>query len=305
MVGPSAKRRVAQELVEQKGCSVRRACQVVKIGRSSYQYRETKDEFEERLKRSIQRFSRKNPRYGYRRMTVVLKKEGWKVNKKRVQRLMRILGVQVKQKARKRRRLGLSTGFRREAEYPNQVWSWDIIQDQTEEGRMLKCFTLLDEYTRESLRIRTDRYLTSREVLLELQEVIKEYGVPQHIRSDNGPEFIAHAIQAWLKENHIATIYIPPGEPWENPYIESFHGKFRDECLNRELFTSLLEAQLIIEDWRKEYNQTRPHSSLGYRTPQEFKESCCNSPVATLPTSCNNHYNLEYTNITSGTEIGD
>jgi len=169
---------------------------------------------------------------------------------------------------------------------------------------MLKCLTILDEYTRESLRIRVDRYLTSGDVVEELQEVLKEYGVPEHIRSDNGPEFIAKAIQSWLQEKKIATLYIPPGEPWENPYIESFHGKFRDECLNRELFTSLLEAQLIIEDWREEYNQIRPHSSLGYLSPKEFKESCCNSSVAMLPTSCNKPHNLEYTNITSGTEIG-
>lgn len=217
---------------------------------------------------------------------------------------MRIMGLQVKQKARKRRRVGLSTGVRRKAEYPNHVWSWDMIQDQTADGRMLKCLTLLDEYTRESLRIRVGRYLTSGEVLRELQEVIKEYGVPEHIRSDNGPEFIANAIQVWLQKKQITTLYISPGEPWENPYIESFHGKFRDECLNRELFTSLLEAQIIIEDWRKEYNQTRPHSSLAYLTPKEFKEICGNSSVATLPTSCHNHHNLEYTNITSGTVIG-
>jgi putative transposase len=304
VVGPSPKRKVAQQLVAQQGCSERRACQVVKLGRSSYRYRERPDAFESRLRERIQSLCRRYPRYGYRRITVLMQKEGWKVNKKRIQRLMRILGLQVKQKARKRRRLGLSTGVRRRAEYPNQVWTWDLIQDQTAEGRTLKCLTVLDEYTRESLRIRVDRSLTSGEVLRELQELIQEYGIPQHIRSDNGPEFIAQAIQSWLREQKIATLYIHPGEPWENPYIESFHGKFRDECLNRELFTSLLEAQLIIEDWRKEYNQTRPHSSLGYRTPREFKEWFGNSPVATLPTSCPKYPNLVYTNITSGTEIG-
>lgn len=183
----------------------------------------------------MQAFGRRYPRYGYRRMTAVLQKEGWKVNKKRVQRLMRIVGIQVKQKAKKRRRLGLSTGIRRKAEYPNQVWSWDLIQDQTADGWMLKCLTILDEYTRESLRIRVDRYLTSGDVLMELQEVLKEYGVPEHIRSDNGPEFIAKAIQAWLKQKTIATLYISPGEPWENPYIESFHGKLRDGMLKSRI----------------------------------------------------------------------
>ncbi len=293
-----------QVLVEEKGCSVRRACQVMQFGRSSYRYKVLENKIEGRLKKRIETLSRRYPRYGYRRITAVLQKAGWKINKKRVQRLMRIMGLQVKQKARKRRRVGLSTGVRRKAEYPNHVWSWDMIQDQTADGRMLKCLTLLDEYTRESLRIRVGRYLTSGEVLRELQEVIKEYGVPEHIRSDNGPEFIANAIQVWLQKKQITTLYISPGEPWENPYIESFHGKFRDECLNRELFTSLLEAQIIIEDWRKEYNQTRPHSSLAYLTPKEFKEICGNSSVATLPTSCHNHHNLEYTNITSGTVIG-
>jgi len=168
VVGLSPKRKVVKAWVEEKRCSVRQACQVVRLGRSSYRYTATKNKLEERLTKRMQVFSRRYPRYGYRRMTAVLQKDGWKVNKKRVQRLMRIVGIQVKQKAKKRRRLGLSTGIRRKAEYPNQVWSWDLIQDQTAEGRMLKCLTIIDEYTREILRIRVDRYLTSGDVFMEL-----------------------------------------------------------------------------------------------------------------------------------------
>ena len=304
VVGPSAKRKMAHYLVEQKRCSVRRACKVLDLSRGSYPCGREETKWIKRLTKRIQALCRKRSRYGYRRITNRLRQEGWKVNKKRIARLMRMLGLQVRGKAKKRRRVGLSTGVRQPAQYPNHVWSWDILYDQTEDGRRLKGFTLLDEYTRECLQIRIDRHITSQEVLQELQDVMKVHGVPRYLRSDNGPEFIAQAIQRWLKENRIATLYITPGAPWENPYIESFHGKFRDECLNREVFTSLLEAQLIIEDWRKEYNQDRPHSSLGYLTPQEFKERCCNSPVATLPTSCNKLYNLEYTNIASGTDIG-
>jgi len=297
VVGPSPKRKAVKAVVEKTAVSVRRACNAIGLTRSSYQYQGKANPFQERLLERIEALCRRYPRYGYRRITILLQKEGWKVNKKRIRRLMGKLGLQVKRKAQKRARLGLSTGTRQRAEYPRQVWSWDIIQDQMADGRILKCLTLLDEYTRESLKIRVDYYMTSGDVIREVESAFQEYGEPEYIRSDNGSEFIAKIIQNWLKEKQIATLYIPPGSPWENPYIESFHGKFRDECLSRELFLSLIEARQIIEEWRKEYNQERPHSSLGYLTPEEFRARCCNSSVATLPASCNNPQDLEYTNI--------
>jgi len=237
-------------------------------------------------------------------MTQRLRQRGWKVNRKKVSRFMSILGLKIKCKAKKRRRLGISSGKRQQACYPNHVWSWDIIYDQTSRGRQLRILTVLDEYTRECYSIQVGYHMTSCEVLETLKQLVQQHGMPEHIRSDNGSEFIAKAVQVWIKTSQIATLYITPGSPWENPYIESFHGKFRDECLNRELFDSLLEAQIIIEDWRNEYNQERPHSSLGYQTPFEFKKTLCNPPVATLPTGCIKHPNMMYTNITSGTNNG-
>jgi len=185
---------------------------------------------------------------------------------------MRREGLKVVWKSKKRRRLGVSTAERKEATHRNHVWSWDIVFDRTEDGRQLKFLCIIDEYTRESLRILSGRHITSREVIGELEVLMKSYGIPEHIRSDNGPEFIAEAVASWLKDSRIDTIYITPGSPWENSYIESFNGKFRDECLNRELFTSVLEAQIIVEEWRQEYNQVRPHSSLGYMTAVEFSQ---------------------------------
>jgi len=198
---------------------------------------------------------------------------GWKVNRKRIQRLMREEGLKVIVKAKKRRRLGTSTSERKKAQYPNHVWSWDIIFDRTEDGRAIKTLGILDEYTRVNLKLMPARHITSVDVVEAMKELVKIHGAPEYIRSDNGPEFIAKAIQRWLRFANIGTIYSAPGSPWENPYIESFFGKFRDECLNRELFTTLNEAQIIIEKHRKEYNEKRPHSSLGYMTPLEFAAS--------------------------------
>jgi transposase InsO family protein len=253
----------------------------VNLERSSYYYEEKGDDFEKRLLSTIHKISRKKPRYGYRRMHDRLRALGWKVNRKRIQRLMREEGLKVVVKAKKRRRLGISTSERKRAQYPNHVWSWDIVFDRTEDGRAIKTLGILDEYTRMSLTLRPDRHITSVDVIEEMEELIKVHGAPEYIRSDNGPEFIAKALNRWLKFARIGTIYITPGSPWENPYIESFFGKFRDECLNRELFTSLNEARVVIEEYRKEYNEERPHSSLGYMTPARFAASS-KSSSATL-----------------------
>jgi transposase InsO family protein len=177
---------------------------------------------------------------------------------------------------RQLRRLGLSTAQRQRAERPRQVWSWDFVEDQTENGSRFRILTLIDEHTRESLAIHGAWSVRARDVIMVLEAAIAGYGAPEHLRNDNAPEFIASAIVAWLAEQKIKTIYITPGSPWENGHIEGFHDKLRDECLNRELFGSLLEARIILESWRVEYNGVRPHSALGYRTPNQYAQELAN-----------------------------
>lgn len=281
MVTPSQKRRAVMLLKGKKGYKIQMLCKVLKLSGSSFYYRSKPGDFEKRLLKRLHYFSTHYPRYGYRRIHALLQREGWQVNKKRIQRLMRQEGLRVLNIGRKRRRLGLSTSDRKKAIYCNHVWTWDFIFDRLEDGRSLKMLVIVDEYTRENLSIFVNRNIKSLDVINVLRSLIKERGVPSYIRSDNGPEFIAKAIERWLKFYQVGTIYIKPGSPWENPYIESFNGKFRDECLNMELFGSMTEARVIIGDWRKEYNEIRPHSSLGYLTPAEFSMNSALS-LATL-----------------------
>ena len=170
-------------------------------------------------------------------------------------------------------RRGGSTGLPTQATHRNHVWTWDFLFGRTEHGGSLKMMTLLDEYTRQSLALRVEREMTSTQVLKVLWWAMMTYGTPAHIRSDNGPEFIAQKVQKWLKDNEIKTIYIDPGSPWQNGYIESFHSRFRDECLDREVLMNLREARVVIDDWRQHYNRERPHSRLGYRSPEAFIEA--------------------------------
>jgi len=222
------------------------------------------------FQRQIVSLSQDHPRYGYRRVTALLRREGHQINGKRVQRVRRREGLQVSRKQRKLRRLGLSTAQRQRASQANNVWSWDFVEDQTQNGTRFRVLTLLDEYTRECLAVHVDWSIRAVDVITVVEAAMARYGVPEYLRSDNGPEFIAYAIQDWLREKQVKTIYITPGAPWENAYIESFHDKLRDECLNREIFGSLWEARVVIEQWRLYYNAERPHSSLGYQTPAEF-----------------------------------
>ena len=214
--------------------------------------------------------SEKHPRYGYRRVTAVLRREGQEVNAKRVQRVRRAAGLQVRERQKRMRRLGVSSAERQRAEGLNAVWSWDFVEDQTENGTRFRVLTLIDEYSRRCLAMHVGWSIRAVDVITVVEAAMGRYGKPGHIRSDNGPEFIAYAIGDWLKAGAVGTIYITPGSPWENAYIESFHDKLRDECLNRELFGSLREAQVILDQWRMEYNEARPHSSLGYQTPAEY-----------------------------------
>ena len=208
-------------------------------------------------------------RYGYRRITALLRQEGWEVNHKRVERIWRREALKVPQKQPKRARLWLNDGscIRLRPEHRDHVWSYDFVMARTPDGRSFRILVILDEYSRECLAMRVARRITSQDVIDQLFHLFIFRGIPEHIRSDNGPEFTASAIRKWLNRLGVKTLFIEPGSPWENGYIESFNGKLRDELLNREIFTTLIEAKILIEQWRKEYNQIRPHSSLRYRPP--------------------------------------
>jgi putative transposase len=226
---------------------------------------------ESRLVANIISLATKYGRYGYRRITAMLNNSdnGWQVNHKRVERIWRQEGLKVPKKQPKRGRLWLNDGscIRLRPEYKDHVWSYDFVTARTADGRTFKMLTIIDEYTRECLAILVERRLTSVDVIDKLYELFLFRGVPEHIRSDNGPEFTAKAIRQWLGRMDVKTLFIEPGSPWENGYIESFNGKLRDELLNREIFTTLTEAKVLIADWRKEYNQVRPHSAKGYKPP--------------------------------------
>ncbi len=208
-------------------------------------------------------------RYGYLRITALLRTEGWKVNAKRVERIWRREGLKVPRKQPKRGRLWLNDGscIRKRAERQNHVWSYDFVADRTHDGRGLRMLAIVDEYTRECLAIDVERRLSSEDVLERLADLFVRRGTPDHIRSDNGAEFTAKAVRAWMQRLGVKTLYIEPGSPWENGYVESFNGKLRDELLNGEIFYTLQEAKVLIERWRQRYNRFRPHSSLAYRPP--------------------------------------
>jgi transposase InsO family protein len=263
--------------------SERRACQVLNQPRTSQRYEPQPRKDESALVRRILELARRHPRYGYRFITAKLRQEGWQVNRKRVYRLWRREGLKVPQKKRKRRRLGTSKNacHRRRAQHKDYVWCWDFIFDWTTSGSQLKWLSIEDEYTRESLALKVDRSITSEDVIDTLAELFAMRGVPQHIRSDNGPEFVAQAIQRWLERVGVETLYIEPGAPWENGYAESFHSRFRDEFLATEVFENLAAARKLTAPWREDYNHHRPHSSLGYVPPAEFAARCCCSVRAT------------------------
>lgn len=257
--------------------SVRRACLTLGLPRSTYNYVPDLSLLGLMITSRIIDLAIQYGRYGYRRVTALLNIEGWQVNHKRVERIWRIEGLKVPSKQPKRRRLWLNDGscVRLRALYPNHVWSYDFLLDHTDDGRKYRILAVVDEYTRESLAIDVARRMNHETVMERLAELFVNRGVPDYIRSDNGSEFTADNIRKWLKKIGVQTLYITPGSPWENGYIESFNGKLRDELLNREIFDTLYEAKVLIDRWRRHYNHVRPHSSLGYRPP---------APEAILPT---------------------
>ena len=254
------------------GVSERRACRVVGQPRSTQRLRPRPRPEERRLLARMLALVRRHPRYGYRRIWALLRREGWRVNRKRVYRLWRRQGLKIPKKLRKKRRLGTSANgcARRRAEYRDHVWCWDFIHDRTADGKPLKWLSVIDEYTRECLVLEVRRSLTAGAVIAVLAALIGRRGAPRHIRSDNGPEFIAKAIRGWLAKEAVEALYIAPGAPWENGYAESFHSRLRDELLNAEEFASLLEARVLAQEWQDNYNHDRPHSSLGYLAPAAF-----------------------------------
>ena len=255
--------------------SERRSCRAIAQNRSTQRFRRKEAHDERRLVSEMRSLSRAHPRYGYRRVHALLGRAGWSVNIKRVARLWRREGLQVPQKQRRRRRTGSSANSaqRRAAVRPNHVWTYDFLFDRTEDGRLIKVLNVVDEFTRRFFVILMARRIRAVDVIQTLEVLIARHGTPEHIRSDNGPEFVVRAIRRWLKARRVSTLFIEPGSPWENPYIESFNGRLRDELLDAELFTSLREGQWLAETWRTEYNDARPHSGLDYQTPTEFAAS--------------------------------
>jgi transposase InsO family protein len=258
------------------GVTERRACRVLGQPRSTQRHEPRVQDDERALTRRIVDLGSEYGRYGYRRITALLRVEGWGVNHKRVERIWRTEGLKVPQKQPKRKRLWLADGscVRLRPTHRDHVWAYDFVFARTHDGRLMKLLTMVDKYSRECLAIDVARRMTSEHLLARLAELMVYRGVPDHIRSDNGPEFAAQAVRDWLARVGVKTLFIEPGSPWENGYCESFNGKLRDELLNREIFYTLREAQVLTGMWRRHYNTLRPHSALGYRPP---------APQATLP----------------------
>ena len=273
-------------VVAELGVSERRACRVLGQHRSTQRKVPQTPDDEAALTADIIELARQYGRYGYRRITKMLRTAGWSVNKKRVERLWRREGLKVPSKQPKRGRLWLNDGscIRLRAERSNHVWSYDFVADRTHDGRAYRMLCIIDEFTREALAIRVARRLNSTDVIEALCDLFIDRGIPAHIRSDNGPEFIAAALREWIAAVGAKTAYIEPGSPWENGYVESFNGKLRDELLNGEIFYTLAEAKIVIEQWRRHYNTVRPHSSLGYKPPApEVVSWPDNSPLVERP----------------------
>ena len=269
MISPDNRRQAVEQVQAVMDVSERRVCRVLGQPRSTERYKKRIAEDEEILRARMVALACEYGRYGYRRITAMLRQEGWQVNHKRVERLWRREGLKVPAKQPKRGRLWLNDGsiVRLRAEFPKHVWSYDFMEDRTHNGVKFRILNVIDEFTRECLAVRVGRSLTHQVVIEVLTELFCERGVPVHIRSDNGSEFTAKRVRAWLKRLDVRPLYIEPGSPWENGYIESFNGKMRDELLAREIFYSLKEAQILNEMWRRQYNTIRPHSALGYRPP--------------------------------------
>ena len=261
------------------GLSERHACRLLGQWRGTQRYESMQRPDEDELTAAVIALASQYGRYGYKKIAALLQRQ---VGRDRVEQIWRREGLKVPKKQRPRRRLYLNDGscIRLRPERANHVWSYDFVSARTHEGRLLRILALIDEYTRECLALRVARRLNSRDVIETLSEVMLWRGIPEHIRSDNGPEFVAQQLREWLMSLGTGPLYIEPGSPWENGFCESFNGRLRDECLNGEIFYSLKEAQIVIEQWRRQYNTVRPHTSLGYRPPAPGAYSPVWKPVS-------------------------
>ena len=278
-------------VIAELGVSERLACQVLGQHRSTQRKMPTPRDDEAALTADIIALAVQYGRYGYRRITAMLRRQGWSVNVKRVERIWRREGLKVPARQPKRGRLWLNDGscIRLRPEHANHVWSYDFVEDRTYNGRKYRMLNVIDEFSRECIAIKLDRKLRSTDVIDVLSDLFILRGVPGHIRSDNGPEFIAKAVRQWIAAVGAQTAYITPGSPWENGYCESFNSKLRDELLNGEIFYSLEEAKIVVESWRQHYNAIRPHSSLGYRAPAPEAVSWPASPAFIGATPATRH----------------
>lgn len=263
-----ADRRDAVQFLVDRGLSPTRACAVVQLPRATFQYQPRPDRNAD-LQAQVQALAAKHPRYGYRRIHALLRREQL-VNRKRVHRLWKQARLQVRKRPRKRRRQPPAE-LPIKATYPGHIWTYDFVEDRCQNGTVLRMLTVMDEFTREGLTIEVATSIPAQRVIGVLERLVAVHGAPAHIRSDNGPEFVALALRGWLARQAVRTLYIDPGCPWQNGYGESFNGTLRDECLNMYVFISLTEARMRLEAFRQHYNSARPHSSLGYRSPAEFK----------------------------------
>lgn len=284
-MSPARRRAAVSHVQKALGISERRACKALEQARSSQRWVGSRADRDRALCERIRRLAQENPAYGYRFIWALLRREGLKINRKRVHRLWKQMELKVTQPVQKQASKGRSENacHVKAAKRPNEVWTYDFTFDETQDGRALKFLVIVDEYTRQCLRIEVARSMTAKSVVRVLAELVQIHGEPAALRSDNGPEFVARAVQEWLAAAGVNTLYIQPGSPWENAYAESFNSRFEAEFLSRELFSSLPEAQVLAEEYRLKYNHVRPHSALGYHTPAEFAITWMEANVAFAP----------------------
>ena len=272
MTGAQQRRDTVQQF-RARGLSLRRSCALCHISRSSLHYRPRPGRHaqNQHVAERLRRIARTHPRYGYRRAHALICREVPGINVKRVHRLWRQERLSLPSRRPRRRRTDTNVRHLIEATCPNQVWTYDFVYDACANGQRLKILTVIDEFTRESLAIEVTTTMRARGVIQLLEQLVAQHGAPAYVRSDNGPEFVAHAVQRWLRVRQVQTAYIAPGSPWQNAYGESFNGRLRDECLNVEWFRNVHAARVVIGQWRRQYNEDRPHSSLDYHTPRAFR----------------------------------
>jgi transposase InsO family protein len=268
----------------QLGISERKACKVLKQARSTQRYKPKLPDKDKPVIKDMLELHVKHPRYGYRRITIKLREQDWVINFKRVYRLWCQEGLKVPRKQHKKLCDGSSVNacHRKRPEHYNHIWSYDFVTERLENGRKVRLLVVIDEFTRECLALDVARHFRGDDVVEVLRYLFAVRGCPDHVRSDNGPEFVSRAVQKWLKVSGVNTLYVAPGSPWENGYVESFNSKLRDELLNRELFLHIDELRYVADRWRMDYNHYRPHSSLGYMAPAAFAAKCLEAGSATL-----------------------